>query len=86
MTEQEQNWELMSWLSMTWFDCEKLDNKDKEFLLTKVVELKEQSKQYYAAQEAQAKAQAEAAQATYNQQQPEHTGPTTAEGRPVRPW
>lgn len=83
MTVQEQNWELMSWLNMSWFDCEKLAEEDKTFLLTKVDELKEQSKQYY-------EAQAEAAQKAHEQQQQQepqaHAGPTMSDGRAVKPW
>lgn len=42
MTKQEENWELMTTLSMPWSECNKLEDEgDRKFLLGKVEEVKE---------------------------------------------
>lgn len=81
MTVQEENWELMSWLNMSWFDCEKLNEDDKKFLLVKAAEISDQSKAYYEAQ-VQQMMENQSQGGTGEQPPP----PTTAAGQSVRPW
>ena len=48
MTEQEENWELMTILSLPWSESKKLSKDDRKFLLERAAELKE----FLAAQQA----------------------------------
>ena len=57
MTRQEENWELMTVLGFPWTECEKIDDKDRPFLLQKTVEIKAQvQKQQELEMEMEAKA------------------------------
>jgi len=41
MTQQEENWELMTILSIPWPDSKKLSKEDRAFLLQRAAELKD---------------------------------------------
>jgi hypothetical protein len=44
LTEQDKNWELMSVLGMKWSETKELSEEDRDFLLTKVENIKLQIK------------------------------------------
>ena len=57
MTNQEENWELMTMLNIPWHEASRLKGEDRDFLMDKVAQIKQHIEAQQKAQKEQAAAQ-----------------------------
>ena len=80
MTTQESNWELMSWLGMQWSEANKLKDVDRQFLIARCEEVKEQHKVQQQEQEKMQQEQEKMYQQHLAQQQGPPQQPSPVDG------